>query len=104
MATQEITISEGLVWLKTLQARHRELVDLRDSNSVKETRLYGQKDKEVIKEVLYDCVKLDTLINQLAREIRLLDSSIKKTNATTPIKDYRMEEDKLGNLEAMKKE
>ena len=103
MAT-EVTISEGLVWLKTLQARHSELIELRNANSIKETRLYGQKDKEVIKEVLYDCVKLDTLINQLAREIRLLDSSIKKTNATAPIKDYQMNEEVLGNLEAVKKE
>ena len=100
----EISISEGLSWMKTLKARHKELCDLRNEHSVRETRLYGQKDREVIKKELYDVVALDGLITTLAKEIRLLDMQIKRQNASTILSSYTMNEDVLGNIEAARAE
>ena len=39
--TKTLTINEAMVWLKTLHARHAELVSLRDQNSANVTRHYG---------------------------------------------------------------
>jgi len=96
----EITINEGLSWLKTLRARYSELVALRDKNAAKETRYYGMNDanKRDITPV-YDIKKLDALIAGVAKETRLLDAAIKKTNATTNIVGYRQNEDALGVVE-----
>lgn len=96
----EITINEGLSWLKTLRARHSELVALRNQNSDSETRYYGADASRMSeKKPLYDVKKLDTLIGVVARDIRLLDSAIKKTNVTTVIVGYSQNEDVLGVVE-----
>jgi len=37
----EITLNEGLAWLKTLKKRHEELIALRDNNAHRERRFLG---------------------------------------------------------------
>jgi hypothetical protein len=95
-----ITINEGLSWLKTLRARHGELVALRNQNAEKETRFYGANaDKSTEKVPVYDVKALDRLIGGVAKEIRLLDAAIKRTNATTTIGGYDQNEDAIGVIE-----
>jgi hypothetical protein len=46
----QITINEGLAWLKTLKKRHEELLVLRNDNDHRERRFYGAfADKEIVK-------------------------------------------------------
>ena len=52
----QITINEGLAWLKTLKKRHEELLALRNDNAHRERRFYGASaDKEIVKEPLTPC-------------------------------------------------
>ena len=96
----QITISEALGWMKTLKERHSELTSLRNENSFHERRYIGANaDKSVEKNPLYDAKKLDTVIGNLAREMRVLDAKIKKTNATVNVVEYDQNEDVLGQLE-----
>lgn len=95
-----ITLNEGLAWMKVLRARHAELVALRNQNAEKETRFYGANaDKQVEKAPVYDVKKLDALVGRVAKEVRLLDAAIKRTNATTEIGGYDQSEDALGVIE-----
>ena len=51
----QITINEGLAWLKTLKKRNEELLALRNDNAHRERRFYGASaDKEIVKEPVYD--------------------------------------------------
>ena len=51
----QITINEGLAWLKTLKKRHEELLTLRNDNAHRERRFYGSlADREIVKEPVYD--------------------------------------------------
>jgi hypothetical protein len=59
----QITINEGLAWLKTLKKRHEELLALRNDNAHRERRFYGASaDKEIVKEPVYDVKVLDRLV------------------------------------------
>lgn len=100
MADQkQITINEGMVWLKTLQQRHAELVRLRDMNSADVTRHYGMGgDKSETRTPVYDVKALDKMITRVAREIRVLDQQIKATNGVTQIVGYTQDDDVLGEL------
>lgn len=99
----EITISQGMSWRKILTERHNELVNLRNQNSVRETRMYGANvDKERIIEPLYDVVALDKAITRIAREISNLDEAIKGTNQTTNIANYNRDDAVLGELQPVK--
>lgn len=99
----KITISEALNWKKTLQGRYAELVQLRNENSNDEHRHYGANaDKTIEKKARYDVVSLDKMVTRLAREMRLLDASLKKTNATVNVKGYEQDDAVLGELEAPK--
>ena len=70
----QITINEGLAWLKTLKRRHEELLALRNDNAHRERRSYGASaDKEIVKEPVYHVKVLDRLVTRVAREIRLLE-------------------------------
>jgi hypothetical protein len=72
----QITINEGLAWLKTLKKRHEELLALRNDNAHRERRFYGASaDKEIVKEPVYDVKVLDKLVTRVAREIRLLEQA-----------------------------
>lgn len=96
----QITLNEGLAWMKVLRQRHAELVALRDQNSEKQTRFYGANaDKQVEKAPVYDVKSLDKLVGNVAKEIRLLDTAIKATNAVVIVKGYTQNEDALGVLE-----
>jgi predicted RNase H-like HicB family nuclease len=65
----EITINEGLAWLKTLKKRHEELVALRNENAHRERRFFGSSaDREIVKEPVYEVKVLDRLVTQVARE------------------------------------
>jgi hypothetical protein len=92
-----MNISEALGWMKTLKARHGELVALRDQNSATRTMRYGNDVQEIKPQ--YDPKKLDKRVGLLAREIRLLDEAIKRINATTEIPGYVRNDDVLGELE-----
>jgi len=47
-APAQITINEGLAWLKTLKKRHEELVALRNDNAHRERRFYtASADREI---------------------------------------------------------
>lgn len=93
-----ITLNEGLAWLKVLRARHAELVQLRNQNSDVETRFYGRDSTPSEKKPVYDIKALDKLIGGVAKEIRLLDTAMKRTNALTPIEGYSQNEDALGEI------
>jgi len=68
----QITLNEGLAWLKTLKKRHEELIALRDGNAHRERRFYGATaDKEIVKEPVYD--------------VRLLDKAVANFSASTII-------------------
>jgi len=99
VATENLTINEALIWLKTLRTRHTELIALRNENSTRETRYYGANaDKQVEKTPVYDIRKLDTLVNGVAKEIRQIEMAIKQANATTNI-GRPADESVLGNIE-----
>jgi len=95
----ELTVSEGLTTLKMLKARHAELVALRDKNAEKETRFYGasaDRTKEI--EPVYDVRELDRLVSSVAKELRLLETAIKRSNVRTVLSDYDWSDDKMGEL------
>src|SRR5713101_3295885 len=95
----QITINEGLAWLKTLKKRHEELMALRNDNAHRERRFLGiAADKEIIKEPVYDVKVLDKLVTRVAREIRLLEQALKATNAKTVIETYDQNDAVLGEL------
>lgn len=95
----QITINEGLAWLKTLKKRHEELLELRNDNARRERRFLGSSaDKEIIKEPVYDVKVLDRLVTRVAREIRLLDQALKATNARTVVDGYDQTDEVLGEL------
>ena len=85
----QITINEGLAWLKTLKKRHEELLALRNDNAHRERRFYGSSaDKEIVKEPVYDVKVVDRLVTGVAREIRLLEQALKATNGKTVVESY----------------
>jgi len=95
----QITLNEGLAWLKTLKKRHEELIALRDGNAHRERRFYGATaDKEIVKEPVYDVKALDKSVTRVAREIRLLEQALKATNAKTVVDDYDQNDAALGEL------
>ncbi len=95
----QITLNEGLAWLKTLKKRHEELIELRNENGHRERRFYGSMaDKELVREPVYDVKALDKAVTRVAREIRLLDQAMKATNARTVIQDYEQDDTVLGEL------
>lgn len=90
------TISECLGWLKTLKARHAELVALRNANAAEVSLDY--QGKQTTRTPLYDVKALDRQVAVLAREIRLCDTAIKSTNAQTVVKDFVLDDDVLAEL------
>jgi hypothetical protein len=95
----QITINEGLAWLKTLKKRHEELLALRNDNAHRERRFYGASaDREIVREPVYDVKVLDKLVTRIAREIRLLDQALKATNARTAVERYEQDDSVLGEL------
>lgn len=95
----QITINEGLAWLKTLKKRHEELLALRNDNAHRERRFYGASaDKEIVKEPVYDVKALDRVVTRVAREIRLLEQALKATNARTMVEAYDQDDGVLGEL------
>lgn len=95
----EITLNEGLAWLKTLKKRHEELIALRDNNAHRERRFLGSMaDKELVKEPVYDVRALDRTVTGVAREIRLLEQALKATNARTVVEGYNQNDAVLGEV------
>ncbi len=95
----QITLNEGLAWLKTLKKRHEELIALRDGNAHRERRFFGATaDKEIVKEPVYDVRLLDKAVTRVAREIRLLEQALKSTNAKTVVEGYDQNDAALGEL------
>jgi hypothetical protein len=99
MTMAQITLNEGLAWMKTLKKRHDELIGLRNDNAHRERRFFGANaDKEVVKEPIYDVKVLDRTVTRVAREIRLLDQAMKATNAATVVQGYQQDDSVLGEL------
>ena len=95
----QITINEGLAWLKTLKKRHEELLALRNDNAHRERRFYGASaDKEIVKEPVYDVKVLDKIVTRVARDMRLLEQALKTTNAKTMVDVYDQDDTVLGEL------
>lgn len=95
----QITLNEGLAWLKTLKKRHEELIALRNENAHRERRFYGSAaDKEIVRDPVYDVKSLDKAVTLVAREIRLLEQAMKATNAKTLIDGYDQDDAVLGEL------
>lgn len=95
----QITLNEGLAWLKTLNKRYEELIALRNENAHRERRFYGSSaERELVKEPVYDIKVLDKVATRVAREIRLLDQAMKATNAKTAIEGYDQDDAVLGEL------
>ena len=95
----QITLNEGLAWLKTLKKRHEELIALRDGNAHRERRFFGASaDKEIVRVPVYDVKALDKAVTRVAREIRLLDQALKATNARTIVEGYDQDDAVLGEL------
>jgi hypothetical protein len=98
----KISVSEALTWQKTLKERHGELVNLRNTNAHRERMFYGQNaDKERVVEPLYDVRSLDRLVVALAREMRLVDEAIKRSNAATELGGYDRDDAVLGELDSV---
>ena len=91
------TISEGINWLNTLKQRHAELIRLRDSNAARTSNNY--QGVITTTSPTYDARKLDQRITLLAREIRLCNDSLKRTNASTQMVGFELRDDVLGELE-----
>ena len=51
-----------------------------------------------MKEPVYDVKVLDKLVTRVAREIRLLEQTLKATNAKTAIDTYAQDDAVLGEL------
>jgi hypothetical protein len=97
----KVTISELLGVQQQVKTRYNELVQLRNQNSNIETHYRGQNaDKSIDRKPTYSVVKLDKLIARLARELRLIDAALKKTNASTIVDGYDWEDVVLGEIEA----
>lgn len=95
----ELTINEALGWMTTLKERHAELVRLRDQNARDEVRYMGANaDKVIERKALYDPKALDRMVTTVAREIRVLDMAIKRTNAVVKVSGYSQDEAVLGEL------
>jgi predicted esterase len=95
----QITLNEGLAWMKTLKKRHEELIALRNDNSSRERRFLGSMaDKEIVKEPVYDVKALDRAVTRVAREIRLLEQALKATNAKTIVEGYDQDDGALGEV------
>ena len=92
-----MTINESLNVLKELKQRRGELETLRNENASRGRRLFGEK--EVLTEPVYDIKKLDKMINRVSKEIRVLDTAIKATNAITQVIGYTHDESVLGEIE-----
>ena len=80
----QITLNEGLAWLKTLKKRHEELITRRDGNAHRERRFYG--------------ASADKSVTRFAREIRLLEQALMATNAKTVVEAYDQDDGALGEL------
>lgn len=91
-----MTISQALTWMKTLRARHQELVQLRNESGATHRRMFGEK--EHVEKPLYNVKALDKLITRLANEVRKLDEAIKDTNAKTEVAGYERDEKVLGEV------
>jgi len=94
---KKITLNEALVYMKQLKERRAEIVNLREENAYKTERVLGDKVVN-IKTPVYNLKDLDTLINNLSREIRLLDAAIKATNAKVLVEGYEQDESVMGNI------
>jgi hypothetical protein len=93
----QITINEGLAWLRMLKKRHEELLGLRNDNAHRERRFYGASaDKEIVKEPVYEVKTLGRVVTRVAREIQLLDQALKATNAKTMVDGYDQDDAVLG--------
>ena len=95
---EEITLSQGLSWMKTLRVRHNELVALRDRNSAERIRRWGETKEDIVEKPVYDVKGLDKMINRLALELRRLDDAMKVTNAKTIVENYKRDDEILGEL------
>lgn len=92
-----MNISEALGWMKTLKARHAELVNLRNSNAATTHQRYGDNTTTTVP--TYNALLLDRRVTLLAREMRQLDEAIKRTNAATEVANFTRNENVLGELE-----
>jgi len=95
---EEITLSQGLAWMKTLRVRHNELVALRDRNSAERIRRWGETKEDIVEKPVYNVKELDKMINKLALELRRLDDAMKVTNAKTIVENYKRDDEILGEL------
>jgi len=87
-----MTISELLSLISQVKGRLSGLQSLRSECSTK-TSYFGD-DKKVI-EPTYDVKKVDQQIVDLAKWIYRAESKIKFANATTEVKDFEVDVDKL---------
>lgn len=94
-----MTINEALIHQKILKQRHGELITLRGENKDRERRFYGNNDREVVKEPVYDVKALDRRVVALTKEMRRLELAIKQTNATTPVAGYEADDSVLDAIE-----
>ena len=85
----KITISEGLGVLKSLKTRHNELMNLRNQNST--NRMYRDTNEVVTPE--YNFKELDKKVAEIAKEIRVLDRQIKRSNSQTFVPEYEYSDD-----------
>lgn len=94
-----MNLSESLGWMKTLKGRHAELIALRDQNSrTTFVRYMGAGETREETKPVYDTKALDRRVTLLAREIRLLDEAIKRTNAKVEVEGFTRDENVLGEL------
>lgn len=98
----QITINEGLSWLKTLKTRMSELIKLRDGSAKKTTRKENPYDQNgnavLVDEPMYDAKALDRTIAKLAKEVRICESAIKRMNGKTALEGYDQNDEILGEL------
>ena len=95
----QITINEGLAWLKTLKKRHEELLALRNDNAHRERRFYGASaDKEIVKEPVYDVKVLDRLVTARGAGDSSARAGAQDNERRTTIEAYDQDDAALGEL------
>lgn len=91
-----MTVNEGIAILKSLKIRHNELVALRDNNAF--DKRYLKEKGDFVEKPTYDVKAIDRLIVKIAKAIRELDATIKKSNAITEI-NFIVDDAVFGSIE-----
>lgn len=93
---EKMTISEALGYIKSLRARHSELINLRNENAKSTKTYFGEKSEFTTP--IYNVKNVDRILNKIAAEIRKLDLAIKSANTKFKV-DFIIDDSIWGEIE-----